>query len=145
MAESNRSWLAREVYKEQVAMFKTAWDIYIKFHTVFITVNVAALAATVQYIKPENRWPMVIAFVVQNLVSLGTAVAMSRFSRNCATRTHEAACEIVRHEAGSDSASPAELRLWSSPVPATLGSWSGIANGIGYLSLIGCWVATMFI
>ena len=80
------SWLARKYFDEISLQFRTAWDIYIKWYTVFLTANVLALAGAVQYVEPDNRLIVAITFCIQNVLALLTAVYMALFSRRTAER-----------------------------------------------------------
>ena len=138
------SWLARKYFDEISLQFRTAWDIYIKWYTVFLTANVLALAGAVQYVEPDNRLIVAITFCIQNVLALLTAVYMALFSRRTAERIRAVSVAIASEDGPGDHGGVV-LRLGGSPVPGDLGYWSGWANAIGNASLIGCWIATLFV
>jgi hypothetical protein len=139
--EAPESWLAKKTYDELSLQFRTVWDIYIKWYTVFLSVNVLALGAVVQYVHQENRWIIVLSFVIQNVLGLGTAVMIARFSAATASRIETVIRCIVSPEIVDGV--PRELR--DSPIPGKLGAWSGYANAIGNAALIAGWIALPFI
>ncbi len=89
--ESNKSWLAKKYFDEVSLQFRTVWDLYIKFYTIFLTFNIAGIAATVQYISQDGRHVVVAAFVTQNLVALITALQIAYYSKSSALRSVELA------------------------------------------------------
>ena len=123
---------------EKSRAFRTAWELYMKFHTVFLTVNLAALGATIQYVKqPNERLPIIVAFALQNLLFCVTSFGMGMYSRSFVAQ-HEKLLGKIADEAGlSDSK--------GETIPPWLALWSGCSNGLGGLLLIGCWVACYFI
>jgi hypothetical protein len=143
-ALASKEWLAKKYFDELSLQFRTVWDIYIKWYTVFLTTNVVAIGAVVQYVIPENRGVLVFAFAAQNALGLMTALFIGRFSRTTAKRMVLIAALIVADpNESSDSILPVQLR--ASPLPGNLGFWSGIANAIGNVTLMACWIALLFI
>jgi hypothetical protein len=91
MAETNRDWVTRKLFEEHSLQFRTVWDLYVKYNTVLLTVNVAALALAVQYVDKGNRIPIILAFVLQHVVSTFTAVMVARYSKTTSERAKEIA------------------------------------------------------
>lgn len=99
--------------KEQSIAFRATWELYMKFYTVFLTVNFAALAATIQYITENNRrWPIILAFVLQNILVGMTSVGMGRYSGNFIERFQQ----ILGAIAEESGARLAKLRGEAVPV-----------------------------
>lgn len=103
-----------------------AWDIYIKFFSVFLTVNIIALGVVIEKVdSTSGRLMISIVFAGENLLALVTGVAMTRY-------TARVADEVVR-------GGRAPLALFG-----RLGRWGGIANSVGHVLLFAAWVAINF-
>jgi len=64
MDQMEHDWIVQKWYDETCLQLRNAWDIYIKFYTVFLTVNILGLGLVVQHIdSPGKRWPIVVAFL----------------------------------------------------------------------------------
>ena len=134
------SWVLRKQYEERVATFRTAWDLYIKFYTAFLAMNVAGLGVAVQYIEQQRRWPIVTAFVCQNVLTCATSVAIALYSR--ALSKHLAS---FVQAALVDCDPRVQKFAAGTPIPGVLAAWSGWANAIASLALSGCWIAVPWI
>ena len=84
MSDPNADWLFQKLIDENAVAYRTVWYLYLKFYTVFKTVNIAALAFTVEYVSQNARLPIVIAFAGQNIISGVTAFQVSEFSARSA-------------------------------------------------------------
>lgn len=93
------------------------WEIYIKFYTVFLTVNLAALGLLAGDFAELNGAGFVVglAFIVQNAVTFGTAMGMSAYTYTVA-KAHRDLKPLMG-----------------------LGIWGGIANAISHVIFIGIW------
>ena len=132
MCDADRGWLVRHNYEKRVAYFGTVWDMYLKFYTVFLTLNIAGIGLSVEHIKaPLDRWPVAFAFVVQNLLSTGTAIYVAFFSKNASLLVEELAREI----------SPEVSRIGGrSPLPSRLAQYGAWANAASHIVLIVIWL-----
>jgi len=142
--QQNIDWLRKKQFDEVSQQFRTTWDMYLKFYTVFLTFNISALGLTIQYMAGADRLPIVVAFLLQNINSLVTAVRIGHFSRHMAARLNCICSDFLRLEgSGNDSR---DLRfLTDSAIPGELGYWGGIANAMGHGLLIACWVSVLFL
>jgi len=72
--------------------YRTVWDLYIKFYTVYLTFNAAAFGLTVQYVtNPNARSIVCVLFILQNLISGTTAYKIAQFSLNIKRHSEELA------------------------------------------------------
>ena len=127
-------WMAKKKYDEINQYCRSCWELYLKFYTVFLTMNVAGLGLVVQYIDMDRRWPIVAAFAIQNTLSAITAVSMGLYSRSAASQL----IALCRKITGvTEFVAPA------SPVPAQLMWWAGLANAISSITLVLCWVVVL--
>ena len=134
--------LLKAQYEQVGTNLRTIWDIYIKFYTVFITVNFTALGLVIQYVDTDQRIVLVSSFVIQNLFSAATAVGMSAYSR-FASDQQQAIINAHSIVDGTDTKSHPLAYL--APIPTKLTYWGGIANGLSHLLFIACWVASLYI
>lgn len=134
---SDERWLYEKYFDEYSLQLRTSWDLYIKFYTAFLTMNIAALGLTVQYIETDRRWPLVLLFVLQNFTSLLTAINMSYFTRRTEENIKALTLEIARKPIHKFSI------LSRSPVPGDLGFWAGWGNAFGLVMFIFCWLAVL--
>jgi len=124
-------------YEQIGTNFRTVWDIYIKYYTVFITLNFTALGITIQYIGTEHRLTLVVSFTIQNIFSTITALGVSAYSSYAAKQQKAIIDEVSQHLRLEDKA-----RLpYETTIPVKLTYWAGIANGLGHFLFIACWVA----
>jgi hypothetical protein len=103
-----------------------AWDIYVKFFTVFLTVNITALGVVVTKIRPgKARSVISITFFIQNVIAFVTGIMMARYTGQITEQLARIA---------------SELSIFSS-----LGRWGGIANAIGNGIIGVTWLVIIFI
>lgn len=132
--ENTRQDWAYELYlKELCQTFRATWEAYLKFYTVFLTVNMVAVGVVMEVRDAETTLAViVIIFLIQNLVSLGTALGIVWYSRNVSRE--------VRQHFYAIAPSLAVKASVNSPLPGPLTIWGGTANAIGQLALIGAWL-----
>jgi len=82
-----------EKYIDEASLqYRTVWDLYIKFYTVYLTFNAAAFGLTVQYVtNPNARSIVCVLFILQNLISGTTAYKIAQFSLNIKRHSEELA------------------------------------------------------
>lgn len=142
MAESNRDWLARKTLEECSLQFRTVWDIYIKWYTIFLTFNIAGIGVAAQHLKGLAVGVVALTFVAENLISLLTAIYIARFSISIERRALEAAAWLASEgESGQKLPEKSSSPIVQFPIPGSLGFWSGWANAASHLFLMICWVA----
>lgn len=132
-----RRWLLRQHYEEINANFRTAWELYIKFYTVFLTFNVAALAALLSAkvaLADSSKWIIVGAFVLQDLLCAVTSGFMARFSERSGKLLDEASIELLA------DGTKATKGLSARTLPIDLGRWAGWANCGAMLAMVALWI-----
>jgi len=133
----NRLWLLQKHYEEINTNFRTSWDLYIKFYTVFLTFNVAALAALLGAkvdLGDRSKWLVIGAFVVQDLLCAATSGFMARFSVRSGKLLDEARMALL---AGSGHRFEG---LDGRSLPVELGRWAGWANCGAMLTMVALWL-----
>ncbi|MEA2603189.1 MAG: hypothetical protein QOF89_4181 [Acidobacteriota bacterium] len=142
MAESNWQWLLRKQFEERGTNIRMVWDFYIKFYIAFLALNIAGIGAVVQYVAQRNRTPIIIAFSMHNLLAVGTAVFIYKFTQRLNSDMRTLA-EAIREDEGVGKAS-AEI-IFKAPLPLAFARYTSIANSITHIGLIGCWVSLRYI
>lgn len=138
---SKADWLRQKYIDEASLQFRTVWDLYLKFYTVFLTFNITALGLTIQFVKgSDQRLVLVLAFILQNVVASITAARISVFSVDCSKRMAEVAAEYIKSEGAG---LPDDLK--KPTIPGDLGRWGGLGNLLGHLLLIASWIAALFV
>jgi len=144
-ADPNLDWLAKKFWDEVSIQYRTLWDLYLKFYTVFLTFNILGLGVALQYIPTDRRLVITVAFILQNALSMFTALSVAHFSHISAGKIESISAFIARDLNPHSQ----ELRLApvlsESPIPGRLGFWSGCGCAFSHLTLIGCWIATLYI
>ncbi|KHE91966.1 MAG: hypothetical protein K8F52_08485 [Candidatus Scalindua rubra] len=138
--KESSEWFAKLLLEESFNGYKTVWDLYLKFYTVFLSVNLIALAAVLEHISQVNRLLIVIAFIAQNAFSLGTAIMIAVFSKKSTAR-YDVLC---RHFAVQYCNHKIIVELSHSPTLSWLGVYGGFANAVSHLALICCWIVGIY-
>ena len=137
--KDGEEWFVKSLMDGAFDGYRVVWELYLKFYTVFLTVNLVALGVTVQHIQVEARWPIVWAFILQNVVSLGTAVAVGMFSLST-TKRHDA---LLKQVIESSPENKKFESLAGCPVPGQLGGFCALANVASHVLLMVVWFAIM--
>jgi hypothetical protein len=143
LAEQPNDWIIKKLIEENCVSFRNVWDMYLKFYTVFLTFNLTSLGLTIQYVARENRWPIIVALILQNAASAGTAIGVGEYSTKCAKR-FQTLCGVYQAHTGAPVSAELEA-LFGSTLPGRLGRYGGWANFAGHLTLIMCWTFAFFI
>lgn len=140
--ESDDEWLARKYFEETCLQGRTVWDIYMKYFTVFLTINVTALGVVAQYLEPANRGAIVWAFIGHNLITMTSSLAVGIYSRSVTHNLRSLSHVLQKNHVPS---SRFQRLMRASPFPGNLGLLCGIANALGNLMLIICWICVLSI
>lgn len=132
-------WFVRAYYEQQFQHYRAAWELYIKFYTVFLGANVAALALVSEHLTGNRRWPVVVAFVAGDVVAGVTSVLMRRFSRS----VHADIQQLSRAVMNSTDEAPAIVDVVIRPqLHSELTDFACISNALGSAALVACWLGT---
>jgi hypothetical protein len=113
--------------------FRAAWDIYIKFYTVFLTFSAAAMAFVIaQGSSLGHILTIKYLFAANSILLSLTSVFLTRYSSDAAERHTE--IEI--------SLSGPQSRLSGSKgsIPLGLAQWSGWANAVVMIGMAWIWM-----
>lgn len=127
-------WVLRRRYAELGLNLRAAWDIYIRFYTVFLTFSMAALAWA---FANDERLPAVHmvawAFVTQTMMTAITSMLMSLHSRR--VRKDQERIEALLLETDRvppPSAPPA--------ISVAMTMWAGWANCLAMTAMAAIWL-----
>jgi hypothetical protein len=139
MSYDNAEWLLRKRYEETHLNFRTLWDLYLKFYTVFLTSNVAALAWV--YSRGAgvvSRWPVSLAFFMQCVLVSVSSVLVAKWSKSS-----RAGIEGIVDAIGFLSSQKGEVSdkatLFAVDLPVGIACYGAYANSIGVLTLAVIW------
>ncbi len=131
----NATWLARTNYETRARYVEVVWEMYLKFYTVFLALNITGIGLAVQHLETSSRWPIAAAFLMQNALSFGTAVSIGRFTKTSSDSLKKS---------GDEMAPTASASLTDSPIPGALGLYCGWANAVSHVALSAVWISTLF-
>jgi hypothetical protein len=116
-------------------MFRTVWDIYIKFYTVFLTFSIAAMGWLVdhKFNNPRSLRLITAVFIGQSLLTSITSGAMGIYSYRVKKQHHRAEVALV-----TGTSLPPELERVQT-IPYRLGLWAGFANATSMIGMVFLW------
>lgn len=135
--EANKTWLLQKQYEAVNTNFRTAWDLYIKFYTVFLTFNVAALAALFSNsftLVEKSKWLVIGAFALQDLLCAVTSGLMAKFSLRSGKQLEQARKALLQDRVEHGDGIPA------ASLPVGLARWAGWANFGAMLAMVALWI-----
>lgn len=134
-------WLLKQRLSETGPMFRSCWDNYLKFYTVFLTFNLAAMGWFVQKDASHISHPHPIAGVFSALTLLCaiTSAAIALYTRKAAK--DYLALERTIFGAGDESV---VLEKSPSPIPTQLAIYAGMANCIAMIGMACVWIVVGF-
>ena len=134
---ANKTWLLQKQYEEVNTNFRTTWDLYIKFYTVFLTFNVAALAALFSNgftLVEKSKWLVIGAFALQDLLCAITSGLMAKFSLRSGKQLEQARRALLQDRVEYGDGIPA------ASLPVGLARWAGWANLGAMLAMMALWL-----
>ncbi len=132
---SSRTWLLQKQYEEVNTNFRTCWDLWLKFYTVFLTFDIAGIALIVSHDRPlKHSHAIAIVFVLQTVLTSITSAKMAIFSES--SRDH---LEAARHALLCEDSDTTPIPPISMPVD--LAKWSGWANCGVMAAMALVWIA----
>jgi hypothetical protein len=140
--DDNATWLHRAYYEETLKVYSTAWSLYISFYTVFLTANVAGLGIVLEYVPRGDKWPIALAFGIQNVITAVTSFSMSKYSLETSDKLSAIAHSMVTTAPGDPCA---DSVVQGSPIPESLSKRAGYGNCFACCCHIGSWVAVCLI
>jgi hypothetical protein len=140
MPETEMQWLLRKNIEEISQNFRTVWDLYLKFYTVFLTFNIVAMAwlfgdkGRIQEGKP--LYFMVTVFAIQCILTGITSGMVANYSKDTEAMLSVAQERLLTY-AKETTIGPLE---YSGGLPISLGQWGGWANCSSSILLMVAWI-----
>jgi hypothetical protein len=133
-------WVLKQRTKELGTMFRTAWDIYIKFYTVFLTFSLAAMGWLIEHKITSSHSHKLLAgvFIGQSLLTSITSGAMGFYSYKVGKQLSEVEITLLT----GIHLPPALKRAQT--IPSGLGLWSGFANAVAMIGMSWVWYCVGF-
>lgn len=132
---ANLDWVLKQRVQELGTTFRTVWDIYIKFYTVFLTFSLAAMSLLIEHkiTSPHSHKVIAAVFIGQSVLTAITSGAIGVYSYR--VRKHLYGVELTLLT--GIHLSPALKRAQT--IPSGLGLWSGFANAAAMLGMACVW------
>jgi hypothetical protein len=139
MPNSNLIWVLQKQYEEVNTTFRSSWDLYITFYTVFLTFDIAAMAFIIgDKDKSEpmlaHRPLIVSVFLLQTLLTAITSAFMAVFSEDSLRLLEEARSALLRQD------STPEPEIPKISLPTALAKWAGWANCGAMVAMAIAWL-----
>jgi hypothetical protein len=131
-------WLLKRRHEELGAMFRAAWDNYIKFYTVFLTFSVAAMGWLLTHdpkvlISTGICHVLAIVFIVQSMLTAMTSVFLAIYSRRLGREYARVESDVL----GAMSWPPS--LIGTQAIPVELGVWAAFANAAAMIRMSCAW------
>lgn len=126
-------------FEEVNVNFRTTWDLYLKFYTVFLTFDLAALAWVYgKDFNPHHRWPVPVAFIFQNVFVAITSGWMALYSKTVTSKIGGILGQLADlGDAHGESIDRA--RVLGVDLPISIAIWGGVANCVAVSMLAVIW------
>lgn len=127
-------WVLRRRYVELGLNLRSAWDIYIRFYTVFLTFSIAALAWLFTDEKATPALRMVAwTFFAQTAMTGVTSLLISLHSRRVRRAQEQIAEPLLAEEESPLPNTP-------SPISVPMAMWAGGANCLAMTGMAAIWL-----
>ncbi len=116
-------------------MFRTVWDIYIKFYTVFLTFSLAAMGWLIEHKITSSHSHKIIAavFIGQTLLTSITSGAIGFYSHKVGKQLSAVEATLMT------GINPPPALKRAQTIPSGLGLWCGFANAFAMIGMSFVW------
>jgi len=142
MSADLSTWAVQTRYDEVAVTFRSTWDLFLKFYTVFLTFNVISMAFIFdkdQHYTRASLWLITTAFVVICGFAVVTCYKMIEFSSGIAVAEKEAA-KAVRDLALANGQTLNLQQCFKHSLPISLAVYSAKACVAGTSTLLVIWL-----
>jgi hypothetical protein len=126
-------WILKQRIEGMSTTFRSVWDLYIKFYSVFLTFTLGAMSWLIEHRETQsmehNHNVVAVVFIGQGILTCITSVGVASYSCETSNMMVEMEKEIV-----SVKSMPKSL-LETKPLPVALAIWSGSANAAALLGM----------
>ncbi len=143
MSQGIALWLLQRRYDDISTNFRNLWDLYVKFYTVFLTVNIVALAwFSDKRVVGYARWLVAGAFILQCLFTAVTSAKVALHSARIPGQLSAVASELQRLAAANgEQLDPATCTQTS--LPLDFSRYGGWVNCVAISVVAVVWLAFM--
>jgi hypothetical protein len=138
MKDSVTERILMKRFEEVNVNFRTTWDLYLKFYTVFLTFDIAAFAWVYgKDFNPQHRWPVSVAFIFQKVLVAITSGSIARYSKTVMAKILGILNQLA-DLANQRGESIDRARVLGVDLPTSIAIWGGLANcaGVSVLGVI---------
>lgn len=138
METDNRLWLLKSRYTDLGTTFRTTWDLYIKFYTVFLTFNIAALGfflSSQGSLLGIKRDTLICVFAAQSALLGGTSILMAKYSQGASDNQRKIEAELLANTTKES------IPGFESVFPLGLARWASLANAVVMAGMVAIWVS----
>ena len=128
-------WVLKQRVQDLGTMFRTVWDIYIKFYTVFLTFSLAAMSLLIEHkvTSPHSHKVIAIVFIGQSVLTSITSGAIGFYSYKAGRQIYGVEVTLLT----GIHLPPALKRAQT--IPSGLGLWCGFANAAAMIGMACVW------
>lgn len=144
MPDTETQWLLRKNIDEISQNFRTVWDLYLKFYTVFLTFNIVAMAwlfGEKRVAEGKSLYFIVAVFAIQCALTGITSGKVAVYSKNIEAMLDAAQEKLLKY-AGETINGRLE---YNGGLPVSLGQWGGWANCSSSFLLMIAWIGLAII
>ena len=131
MADNPLADVLRADIEDTDNYFRFTWSAYLSWYTVFITLNLTAIAFVEKVMSPHTLKVVALVFLGFNLLGIVTSYLIGQYTKSVATSRRKAREDLVSahfHDRPADEIT-SRLVSGSGPVvPISLAHWSAWAN-----------------
>ena len=134
-------WVLKQRVQDLGTTFRTVWDIYIKFYTVFLTFSLAAITLLIEHkvTSPHSHKVIAVVFIGQSLLTSITSGAIGFYSYKVGHQLSGVETTLLT----GVNLPPALKRAQT--IPSGLGLWCGFANAAAMVGMACVWYWVGFI
>lgn len=141
--ESAENWIVKRRHEEIGVFFRTLWDLYFKFYTVFLTFSVVGLGVLLKDLAESGvtsqnaRRLIALVFLVQTLLTAATSWMMAAHAKKAVTFQRKLEQHLL-------DLSPDPVVEVPTAIPIFLSQWAGKANCVAMIGMAVLWLYVGF-
>ena len=123
------------VFEQANENMRAVWEFYFRFHTVFLTINIAGLGIFAKY-APADPTLVAVVFILFGALAAITAARIECETMNSAKHLHNLAVALGL----SNTREHKDLISEETVMPRTIALWGARANFVASVILTLCWI-----
>ena len=141
-------WALKTRLSEISINFRTTWDLYLKFYTVFLTFNVAALAwffSSAHNWSSKAKWLIAGVFIMESVIVALTSAKIALYSGEVRRAISETVAELENMASREGEAIEGARIGFKTSLPLDIGAYSAWANFVGVLFVAVIWFVLAYL